>query len=298
MFKSQIVPFRIPEDVWFHTCQEYLTTTEIIGSIRYIDKEHFKYFTSLHKTEKPFTTKLIQLIKKLPIVYETFKSLIIESEAIVTVSFLLDAIHGESNYNDVDIIVPFKSCMPEISKYLSLNSSTLPLNSNDYKRQSMSEIILVRTYLINDVKFQIISSTNVFKTLNSFDFTVTLNYWDGKQLVINHIQDVCNKKLSLVPTFRATPWYCDARQVYRIAKYINKGFYLSKDNSISRDNLKRQVDVFNLGDNSVYVMDQEVLKVYNKFKTPEDEAEHVDIFMRGDILFSFLFLKNISDRFN
>lgn len=195
---------------------------------------------------------------------DAFMEALISSNAIISGSFILQALLGEDWKTDVDIFQksdydPENTCrrsgkFSPIENYLWENSGKddTKFEYDNYFQLENVGIDIVRTYSINNINIQVINIgefinyDNIIHTLNNFiknqfDFTFCMNTYDGLNLNIFDPQSIKNKTSTnkFIKIQMHENQKCDIGTVasnihYRCLKYMDKGFTITNYKKPSR----------------------------------------------------------------
>lgn len=267
------------DDIWHDICTNYLNHGDLFSIIRLLNKSYHKQYSSHNNW---LIQRVPRLIQEAGLDFDKFKELLIKCKGVVTGSCLLNLVHPDIKYNDIDIIVPHLGYRQytDLEEFLYEESKHSVIKSLEYRDHYDTCIKYVKTYNCK-VKIQVILSRNLMETLNNFDFSIARNYWNGKELVYTDAINVFRKQLVVNNNNNCRSerkWTCEARRVYRITKYFNKGFTLTTD--VERSDKFVFYDVVNFAaeryhwnclEDSLTHMNDEMLQFYNTVKTKEDE---------------------------
>lgn len=116
--------------------------------------------------------------------------------------------------SDIDIFVPIKNlpCIYEflLDKFSAESSSIITFNNRSHLL-----IIMKGQGLTIELLGCIVNPLTI---INEVDFTVAMNYFDGKHLTIPYPDHLKNKRLVMNPNFRGT---LDKK---RLKKYLDRGY--------------------------------------------------------------------------
>lgn len=172
---------------------------------------------------------------------DMFISKMKESKAVMSGGFLLHICDQSISYDDIDIYV--KATGVWIAGRYHTNDNTTIIDKHIYSLSKQenkerypdqvnghyrfscdSQIRRAKTTLVNNQKFQIVEldpDADIRKVIHdTFDFSVLINTWDGHKLVVNDVQGITERRITL-NNIRFEP---QSRYEYRVAKYTYKGF--------------------------------------------------------------------------
>lgn len=227
----------------FSVISEFLGLTEFVH-LREVNTKSFELVEQLKRRcilTKRILAELARHLEDVPL----FVQKLVESRGVISGGFLLSMCDPLFRYDDVDIYVntmakypnsPSTESTTPIDKLIYFLSRrheppdvdvlerVYPTNVSEYRLDGCTEIMQAHTMLVDGQEFQIIElvpECDILETIHrTFDFSVLVNTWDGKHLVINDIHGISDRQISL----NKTQFECASRYAYRVMKYSEKGF--------------------------------------------------------------------------
>lgn len=170
---------------------------------------------------------------------------------LVTGSFLLHALDPRIPYNDIDILLnlprvgsevriqrfPGAIELTSLERAFNENRGLMVVKNKDYQGDQKNgalayNIVNVKTYFFpGKLKIQmILMNHDPLDFVEGTDFPILRNFWDGKRVFYSNPTSILKRRLEIYasPKPDYEVWLSEDWRLLRIAKYVGKGFKLSK----------------------------------------------------------------------
>lgn len=192
---------------------------------------------------KMFTrSKKQELINNINATIDPLILLLLNKDALLSGSLLYKLLTNDHSFvnGDIDIFCTLdqaNNIIKKISKHgwkfhdRYYNGAKRLENENMFGSPThyLSSIKDIKDFVKNDRVIQLIICDDPKSSIDSFDFNIMKNYFDGNDLEVNNYQDMINKVITIQSKVK----------LYRIEKYRNRGFIFPQLKEVNLKNIRK-----------------------------------------------------------